>query len=92
MNIGGGIHRGTVIRGLIGSSQRLEHTIIGDPVNRASRLESLTKEYGVELIISDDVYKRTSAPLQARFRPLGRPRVKGIDEELEIFGYCQPTS
>jgi len=92
VNIGGGIHRGTVIRGLIGSSQRLEHTIIGDPVNRASRLESLTKEYGVELIISDDVYKRTSAPLQARFRPLGRPRVKGIDEELEIFGYCQPTS
>jgi len=87
VNIGGGIHRGTVIRGFIGSSHRIDHTIIGDPVNRASRLESLTKDYGVALIISDDVYQTISSPFRALFRPLGSARLKGVDEELKIFGY-----
>jgi class 3 adenylate cyclase len=89
VNIGGSIHRGTVIRGLIGSSQRLEHTIIGDPVNRAARLESLTKEYGVDLIMSSDVHQCISPSLQAQFQPLGRASVRGIDEGLLVFGYRQ---
>jgi class 3 adenylate cyclase len=87
IHIGGGIHRGTVIRGLIGSSQKLEHTIIGDPVNRAARLESLTKEFGVQLITSDKVYNSLPPSTQRKFRPLGLAKVKGIEEDLTIFGF-----
>jgi adenylate cyclase len=55
IEIGVGVHYGEVLVGNIGDARRLEYTVLGDTVNVASRLERMTREAGVALIVSDDL-------------------------------------
>ncbi|MBD2775961.1 GAF domain-containing protein [Iningainema tapete] len=83
INIGIGINSDTVISGNIGSSKRMEFTAIGDGVNLGSRLESVSKQYGCDIILSDNTYKPCQDSIWAR--ELDYIRVKGRNEPVAIY-------
>ena len=83
LDIGIGISTGPMIAGNIGSEAIMSYTVIGDSVNLGARLESLNKEYGTRIIISETT--RDALPGRYVFRPLGDVVVKGKTRPVAIF-------
>jgi adenylate cyclase len=83
IRIGIGINSDEVISGNIGSSKRMEFTAIGDGVNLGSRLESASKQYGTDIIISENTYLPCKDRIYAR--ELDYIKVKGKNKPVSIY-------
>ncbi len=82
INIGVGINSGEMSVGNMGSEFRMAYTVLGDNVNLGSRLEGLTKNYGVDIIVSETT--KEAAP-DYLYMKLDRVRVKGKNEPVTIY-------
>ncbi len=80
LEIGVGVHVGDVVAGLIGPDERVEYGVVGEPVNLASRIESLTKEVRAVILVSRDIAAR-----------LGPEFILGRTGQLPVKGRSQPV-
>jgi adenylate cyclase len=87
--VGIGIHRGEVMFGVVGHDDRVELTTIGDAVNVASRLQSLTKPFRLSTLVSDAAHP---GPLAEDMRDLGRIRVRGRVGAIAVREIVDPNT
>ncbi|HEY4180442.1 MAG TPA: adenylate/guanylate cyclase domain-containing protein [Kofleriaceae bacterium] len=81
-----GAHGGSVVMGTIGFANKIESTVIGDAVNVASRVESMTKEHGVSILVTSEIvdrlFDKSAFPLELVAKAV---TVRGRDEPIDLY-------
>lgn len=83
--LGAGINFGEIVSGAIGTEDRFNFTILGDEVNLAARLEGLTRQYPVEVILAESCVRRLPRDLQQQVVRMDRVQVKGRKNPENIY-------
>jgi adenylate cyclase len=83
--VGIGIHYGEVVAGVLGLEAPVEYTVIGDTVNAAQRIEALTRELGVPLLVSAELLAAAGEAGHAMWLPVGSHIVHGRRKPVEVF-------
>jgi len=93
LSIGVGINTGALMLGTIGGPNRIKCGVIGDPVNLAARIEGLTKQLAVPLLVGDETVRGLTRPGAYLLRPVGRVVLVGRSEPVvvhEVFDADPP--
>jgi len=94
IKMGFGLHVGWAIEGAIGSFYKIDASYLSPNVNMASRLEAATKQFGVQLLISGQLFIVLTESAQQHMRQIDRVTVKGSVEPLGNYlgltHYCRP--
>ena len=85
IRIGIGMHTGPLVMGITGDLERMDAATISDTVNTASRIESLTKYYRANILLSDASLEQIQQRQTFHLRPLGRVQAKGKKAPVGIF-------
>ncbi|HIK13267.1 MAG TPA: CHASE2 domain-containing protein [Oscillatoriaceae cyanobacterium M33_DOE_052] len=85
IEIGIGINTGLLMLGTVGGHNRMDGTVISDAVNLAARIENLTKNYGVSLLISHKTFSQLQDPNEYAIRIIDRVKVKGKSDMVSVF-------
>ena len=85
IQIGIGLHTGMLMLGIVGEKERMQGDIFSDAVNLASRIEGLSKLYGVSIVVSEQTLSRLADAKRYNTRFLGRVQVKGKKDVVPVF-------
>lgn len=85
IKVGIGMHTGSLIMGITGDEQRMDAATISDTVNTASRIENLSKHYGVSILLSEASLQQIEEKEAFQFRYLGKVQVKGKQQPIHIY-------
>ncbi len=83
IRVGMGLHMGDVISGTLGSSERMEFTVIGDNVNMAARIEASTKAFGADVLLSQELAETVEE--EYIIKKAGGVEVKGKSQQLYLY-------
>lgn len=92
VDLGMAIHKGPLMLGIVGEEQRMEGNVISDDVNITATLERMSDTMGASILVTRTFYDQLRAPERFRFRQLGRIRIEGKDEPIELIDVYEGDS